>query len=240
MTVLTLSSVRVDRAGFAIVRDIDLLVRGGEVTVLLGPNGAGKTTLLEGISGIVPIGGGSVTLDAHDLTGASRRSRARAGLGHVEQGRAVFSDLTVAENLRAVPGVDAADPVLELFPELRSRLGVPAGSISGGEQQMLVIGRALAGRPKILLIDELSLGLAPVIVKRLMPIVRRLADEGLGVLLVEQYAAQALAIADHAYVLNRGAMAFAGPARELRERGDLLRQAYLGVDLMPLSSRRAP
>jgi branched-chain amino acid transport system ATP-binding protein len=219
----------VERAGFSIVRDVSMIVPAGEVTVLLGANGAGKTTLLEGISGIVTSCRGSLSLGDTSIARAGSRARARHGLGHVEQGRTVFAELTVSENVRvSAPDGDAAKHALAFFPELDPRLNVLAGSLSGGEQQMLVIARALAASPTTLLIDEMSLGLAPVIVQRLMALVRRLADEGIGILLVEQYAALALKIGDSAFVLNRGEVVLQGRAAELLEDGAKLRRAYLG------------
>jgi branched-chain amino acid transport system ATP-binding protein len=229
MADLALSDFCVDRSGFSIVRDVSMKVPAGGVTVLLGANGAGKTTLLEGISGIVTSCSGSVRLGETSIGRASCRSRAKHGLGHVEQGRTVFSELTVVENVRvsAASGKDVED-ALAFFRELEPRRNVLAGSLSGGEQQMLVIARALAAHPTTLLIDEMSLGLAPVIVQRLMALVRRLADEGIGILLVEQYAALALKIGDAAYVLNRGEVVFEGQSSELLEDAAKLRRAYLG------------
>jgi branched-chain amino acid transport system ATP-binding protein len=230
MAELELESFSVDRGGFSIVRDVTLRAPVGEVTVLLGANGAGKTTLLEGISGIVSSCHGVLKIGGASIAKASCRGRAKHGLGHVEQGRTVFGELTVVENVR-VSAKDDADlkRALSFFPELEPRHNVLAGSLSGGEQQMLVIARALAANPTTLLIDEMSLGLAPVIVQRLMALVRRLADEGIGILLVEQYAALALKIGDAAYVLNRGEIVLHGRSSELLEDGSKLRRAYLGA-----------
>jgi len=228
---LEITALTVPRAGFPIVREVTLKAPAGEVTVLLGANGAGKTTLLEALSGLIPITSGTITLDGTDIGRLSRVPRSRAGLGHVEQGRHVFGELTVAENIQvAGDAADDVDVALELFPELQPRRDVLAGALSGGEQQMLVIARALARSPKTLLLDEMSLGLAPVIVQRLLPIVRRLADDGVAVLLVEQYADLALSIGDNAYVLSRGAVILEGHASELAERPELVRDAYLGTD----------
>jgi branched-chain amino acid transport system ATP-binding protein len=226
---LELRGFSVDRGGFPIVRRVDLDVPRGSVTVLLGPNGAGKTTLLEGMSGMIPSSGGTITLDGREIRRASRVRRSRLGLGHVEQGRAVFGELTAFENVQ-VGAADrtAAERALVTFPELDSRRGTEARQLSGGEQQMLVIARALAASPSIVLVDEMSLGLAPVVVRRLMPLWRRLADEGIAVLLVEQFAALALGIGDEAYVLNRGEIVLQGQARDLLTRGHDLRRAYLG------------
>jgi branched-chain amino acid transport system ATP-binding protein len=229
MADLELSGFSVNRSGFSIVRDVSLSIPAGQVTVLLGANGAGKTTLLEGISGIVQSCRGSLTLGGASIAGASCRVRAGRGLGHVEQGRTVFGELTVVENMRVSAGnQDVVKRTLGFFPELEPRRDVLAASLSGGEQQMLVIARALAAHPSTLLIDEMSLGLAPVIVQRLMQLARQLADDGLGILLVEQYAALALRIGDSAYVMNRGEIVAGGPASELLEDAAKLKRAYLG------------
>jgi branched-chain amino acid transport system ATP-binding protein len=230
MSGLVLSGLRVPRAGVTIIRDIELAAPAGEVTVLLGPNGAGKTTIIEALSGLIPTSGGRIEFEGRNITKASRVRRARQGLAHVEQGRAVFAELTVRENIR-VTGVDSEEfnTAIAYFPELEPRLDIPAGRLSGGEQQMLVLARALASKPIMLLVDEASLGLAPGIVRRLMPVFRRLADEGVGVLLVEQFAALALSIGDHVYVLNRGEIRLSGHCEDLAAHPDRLHEAYLGV-----------
>lgn len=221
----------VKRAGSEIVRGIDLDVPPGQVTLLLGTNGAGKTTLLEAISGLIPISGGEVLLDGSTITRASRVGRSRRGLCHIEQGRTVFGDLTVVENVHAAAASPAAAAeALAMFPELKPRSETLADSLSGGEQQMLVIARALATRPSLLLVDEMSLGLAPVIVHRLMPVFRGLADDGMAVLLVEQYADLAMRIGDVAHVLSRGKIVLTARSDDLRTRPEDLRRAYLGGD----------
>ena len=166
----------VHRGGSTIVNGVELSAPPGEVTVLLGPNGAGKTTLLEALSGRIPASRGTVHIGGATYCGYSRGARARLGLAHVEQGRTVFRDLTVEENLRVAARTDELDDAYTLFPELRPRSGVAAGALSGGEQQLLVLARAMLARPQVLLIDEMSLGLAPVVVQRLLPAVRTLAD----------------------------------------------------------------
>lgn len=226
---LSLADVTVERSGLAVVRDVSLRADQGAVTVLLGANGAGKTTLLEGVSGATPIASGTITLDGRRLDGLRAWRRARAGIAHVEQDRAVFRDLTLRENLLAACRRGTTpDRALDLFPELRKQLHVPAGLLSGGEQQMLVVGRALLGEPRFLLVDEMSLGLAPIVVERLAAAVRALADDGVGVLLVEQFAALALRIADRAYVMSRGRIVYEGDGATLRADHDLLRGLYLG------------
>jgi branched-chain amino acid transport system ATP-binding protein len=230
MTGLTLRSVTVARESSKIVRNVDLDVPAGQVTVLLGPNGAGKTTLLEAVSGLLRTANGTIELDGRDIRKSSRFRRSRLGLGHVEQGRAIFGELTVLENMTvAARDGGTVRSALELFPELEPRHDTKAALLSGGEQQMLVIARALAAQPKLLLIDEMSLGLAPVIVQRLMPRIRKLADEGMGVLLVEQFAALALAIGDSAYVMSRGEIRHQGACSQLTGQMDVLRGAYFGT-----------
>ena len=229
MSKLVVSELRVDRVYLPVVREVSLAVESGQISVLLGANGAGKTTLLEGLSGVIPVAGGKIEIDGHEIQRQRAGARVRAGLAHVEQGRTVFRQLTTDENLRA-GAASASDlkEAYELFPELLPRRDVQAGLLSGGEQQMLVIARALAGRPKILLIDEMSSGLAPTIVRRLMSTVRKLADQGLAVVLVEQFAVLALAVGNRAYVLRRGKIVYDGACTELSDAPDKLHQLYLG------------
>ncbi|HKT58172.1 MAG TPA: ATP-binding cassette domain-containing protein [Microbacterium sp.] len=206
-------------------------VPAGEITVLLGANGAGKTTLLEAISGVIPFQEGTVSLGGERIDKLSRRRRSRMGLAHVEQGRTVFGDLTVEENVTAVARKSTAwRDTLALFPELEQRRHVRAGMLSGGEQQMLTVARALATEPTLVMVDEMSLGLAPLIVRRLMPVMRQLADEGVTVLMVEQFAGLALEVGDRAYVMRTGELAFDGTCAELLARRDMLHSAYLGSD----------
>lgn len=229
MSVLSLNQVTVRRGIGPVISDITLEVRPGAVTAVVGPNGAGKTSLLESISGIVRPSAGSIVLDDVDLTRASRQERARRGVVHVMQGRAIFPSLTVRENLRLTRrSAESLDEVLATFPELEKRLDSPSVLLSGGEQQMLVLGRAFAARPKVLLIDEMSLGLAPVVFTRLMPVVAEVARRGVGVLLVEQFAHLALGIAECALVVTGGRVTYQGPAAALIKDVNRLQQAYLG------------
>ena len=209
-----------------VVRDLDLQVRAGEVVALLGPNGAGKSTTLLTLSGALPPLGGAVRWNGA-ATKAALHARARQGLGLVTEERSVFMRLTARENLRV--GCRDIAPALELFPELGSRLDVKAGLLSGGEQQMLTLARALARRPSLLLADELSLGLAPLVVTRLLSAVRKAADDGVGVLLVEQHVSKVLDIADRVYVLRRGRVELAGRADELRGRLAEIESSYLST-----------
>jgi branched-chain amino acid transport system ATP-binding protein len=211
--------------GHPIVHDLSIEVHAGKVVVLLGPNGAGKTTTLLTLSGDLPELSGEVWFDGR-LTKAPLHRRANDGLSFVTEERSVFMRLSVIENLR-VGRIDI-ERALDLFPELRPLLKRRAGLLSGGEQQMLTLARALARTPKVLLIDELSLGLAPLVVIRLLEAVRRAAHEdGVGVLLVEQHVKQALKVADHVLVMQRGRVVLDGPTEEVAPRVEELEEAYL-------------
>ena len=229
MTALSIKGLVVNRSGIPVVRGVDLTVSSGEISVLLGPNGAGKTTLLESLSGIIPAASGSVTMDGAELLKLRAGLRARAGISHVEQGRTVFPNMTTEENLKVAldPAADLQE-AYDLFPELLQRRNIKAGMLSGGEQQMVVIARSLLTRPKVVMIDEMSSGLAPVIVSRLMRAVRQLADAGMAVILVEQFAALALAIGNRAYVLRRGAIVYDGDCTMLANDPVQLHRLYLG------------
>jgi branched-chain amino acid transport system ATP-binding protein len=224
----TLLECRALAAGYgavAVVRDLDLHVEPGEVVALIGPNGAGKTTTLLTIAGELPAISGDVV-----FRGTSTRAplfrRARRGMGFVTEERSVFMALSAEENLR-VAGVSRAAAV-GVFPELEPLMGRTAGLLSGGEQQMLTLARAVARDPKLLLVDELSLGLAPLVVKRLLQTVRRVASENAtGILMVEQHVPQALNIADRVYVMQRGRVVISGTADEVRGRINEVEATYL-------------
>ena len=218
-----------DRA--AVVRDLNLSVSAGEVVALIGANGAGKTTTLRTISGLVKPMGGCVRLEGDDLAEMSPTARVRRGIFHVPQGRGIFFGLTVAEHFRLDGVREGAelDAAFAHFPALRELRGRRAGLLSGGEQQMLAIARALSRQPRLLLLDELSLGLAPVIVERLLPVVREFAStHGTAVLLVEQHVNLALEVADRGYVLSHGELAASDSAERLRADSALLTASYLG------------
>ncbi|WP_032368332.1 ABC transporter ATP-binding protein [Rhodococcoides fascians] len=207
-----------------VVRGLNLKVCAGEVVGLLGANGAGKTTTLLTLAGELRPTGGDVYWKG-ELCKSPLYARARSGLGYLTEERSVFSGLTTAENIKV--GRCDVGAVLEIFPELEPRLKVKAGMLSGGEQQMLSLGRVLARKPDLLLADELSQGLAPLIVRRLLRAVREAADNGMGVLLVEQHVSQALEVADRAYLMRRGLIELSGKTADLRERLDDIQDVYL-------------
>jgi ABC-type branched-subunit amino acid transport system ATPase component len=219
-----------------ILFDVSIDVDEGEVLAVLGTNGAGKSTLLRAITGLTLPKGGQVLLDGRDVTGTSPVKMASLGVAQMPGGRGIFPDLSVGENLRMATwsfrgdkarGKRATERALDLFPALSTRLADRAGLLSGGQQQMLALAQAFIPEPRLLLVDELSLGLAPVVVMELLDVVRRLRNEGVGVVLVEQSAELALQVADRAVFLEKGETRFSGPAREILERGDLVRSVFL-------------
>jgi len=227
---LVLHDVAATRGAGPVVSGVSLSVQSGSIVAIIGPNGAGKTSLLEAVSGVIPASAGRIELDGEDITRKNRTHRFRLGLAHVQQGHVVFPSLTVEENLRlACRSVGEVERGLEVFPELGPLRRRTAGLLSGGEQQMLVLARAIAPDPRYLLLDEMSLGLAPVVFNRLLPIVKHVAESGTGVVLVEQFTHLALQIAREALVLAGGIVRFQGPAQDLLEDERLLHSAYLGL-----------
>jgi branched-chain amino acid transport system ATP-binding protein len=232
--VLRLDGLTVARGGRAVVRDVSLEIPQGEVTTLLGPNGAGKSSLVLAVAGVLPAQSGSIKVGEDELVGRRPEKIRAAGVAVVPEGRRLLPDLTVEDNLQVatytLPSGAARERrgyALELFPELQARLDARARSLSGGEQQMVVLAQALVSQPKYILIDELSLGLAPVVLKRLIPTIRTIAESGVGVLLIEQFATVALGLANRAYVMEGGDIQFSGLASELRDKPELLQSAYL-------------
>lgn len=223
-TLIEAQAVSAGYGSLAAVRDLDLHVDEGEVVALLGPNGAGKTTTIMTLAGVQQPLSGTVELYG-EPTRKPLHSRARRGLALVPEERSVFMQLSTNGNLRL--GRGAVANALDMFPELEPLLRRKAGLLSGGEQQILTLARALASEPRVLLADELSLGLAPLVVRRLMAAVRAAADRGVGVLLVEQQARQALEVADRAYVMRRGQIELQGPAKELAGQLADIEQSYL-------------
>ena len=236
MSLLEVEGLVAGYDGVPVLHGVNLSVAPGAITAVVGANGAGKTTLLRAISGVVRAASGSVRIDGQELRGRTAHEIVRAGVAHVPEGRHVFARLTVDQNLR-LGAYTIRDPrrieetrgdVFELFPVLRDRAGQRAGTLSGGEQQMLAIGRALMSRPHVLLLDEPSLGIAPILVERLMEAIGQLPALGTAVLLVEQKVREALESAGEGYVLQTGAVVMRGTGAELLG-SDLVRRAYLGI-----------
>jgi branched-chain amino acid transport system ATP-binding protein len=236
--VLQLEGVSAYYGGLCAVRDIDLTIDPGECVCLIGPNGAGKTTLLKAISGVLESTQGRVSYLGRDATTMTPRQRIAAGLIHVPEGRLVFATLSVSENLKmggyAHRGRDLPERierVFELFPRLRERRSQAAGSLSGGEQQMVAIGRALVGQPKLLMLDEPSMGLAPMLVEQLFEAIGRIKrEQGLTVLLVEQNARAAIRQCDYGYVMDGGRIVLHGTREQLENNQDV-KEFYLGLSL---------
>ena len=216
------------------VHDVSMEVPPGEVTTLLGANGSGKSTLVLAVAGVLRPNGGKVLLGDQDLTRSRPETIRAAGIAVVPEGRRLLPELTVEDNLRVATYSLSRDErrsriahALELFPKLEGRWNAPGRLLSGGEQQMVVLAQALVSRPRIVIVDELSLGLAPIVVKSLVPTLEEVARSGVGILLIEQFAHVALGLATTAYVLDGGRIRYRGTAEELRERPEVLRSAYL-------------
>ncbi len=237
MSLLEIRGLEVRYGGIRAVKGVDLAVDENELVCLIGANGAGKTSILKAICGLLPAAGGTVTYAGKAIAGAPSFRLVREGLVLVPEGRGIFGQLTVAENLAmgAFAREDAAevkrdfDRMLALFPRLAERSGQSAGTLSGGEQQMLALGRALMSKPRLLLLDEPSMGLAPLMVAKIFEVVRRISSEGVTILLVEQNARMALEAARRGYVMESGTIALAGEAKALLA-DPRVREAYLGEE----------
>jgi branched-chain amino acid transport system ATP-binding protein len=232
---LQVQGLVVQRGGKTVVHGIDLDVGRGEIVAMLGPNGAGKSSIVLALAGAIPRLAGEVRLGGRALGRLSADAVRRAGLAIVPEGHHVLGALSVHDNLRAAAmvlapsDVDAAvDSALDTFPELKDKLAQLGRSLSGGQKQMVCMAQALIARPQVLVVDELSLGLAPLVVRRLAEVLQRVASEGVGVLLIEQFTTLALSLAARACVLQRGRAVFSGPAQTLREQPDILHGSYLG------------
>jgi branched-chain amino acid transport system ATP-binding protein len=226
------------RGSKQVVHGINLRIRPASITALLGANGAGKTSTVMALAGILTPSGGEILLNNHSLKSMGADAIRRIGLATVPEGHQVLRELTVLDNLRAAGGhlsdVELAIRVktqLESFPELLEQLNAHAGDLSGGQQQMVALAQAMIVAPKYLLIDELSFGLAPTVVTRLVPIIRRIAASGVGILLIEQFTTLALALADHAYVMSRGKVSYNGPPAALQSHPEILHQSYFPAEL---------
>ena len=234
MTGLEVKRLDVARGGKTVLRGVDLTMAPGKITALLGANGAGKSSLVLAIAGVLPVAGGEIRIEGASLVGLRPEMVRARGVAAVPEGHQVLSDMTVEDNLKvaasALKRAETAAAIavaLDAFPELRERMRARAGDLSGGQQQMVALAQAIIARPRFLLADELSFGLAPVIVARLIPVLQKLAAQGVGVLLIEQFTHIALKIADIAYVMERGRIGFCGAPAELVRNPAILHSAYL-------------
>jgi branched-chain amino acid transport system ATP-binding protein len=233
---LSLANVSAGYGSFRALFDVSLEVASGQAVGVIGPNGAGKTTLMRVISGLLPLRGGAMTLDGRAVAGLPAHRMVEQGIAHVPENRRLFPRLTVEDNLRIgafIPQArahfsDQLDRVFALFPRLKDRRAQLAGTLSGGEQQMCAIGRALMSRPKLLLMDEPSAGLAPLVVAQVFDLVRKVRADGLTVLIVEQNVQQVLEVVDRAYLLEVGSIKLAGTSAELKD-NDFIRKSYMGL-----------
>jgi branched-chain amino acid transport system ATP-binding protein len=230
MARLEVQSITAGYGDTVVLRDLDLVVPSGSVVALLGPNGAGKTTLLSSISGLVRITRGDITLDGQSLSPFVPDEIVDRGVCHITEGRSIFPGLSVRDNLRmfarAGQEAEAFERVTAAFPRLGERINQVAGTLSGGEQQMLALSRAYVRQPKVVLLDEISLGLAPLVVGQIFEFLAAMAADGTTLLVVEQYVAKALAIADHVYLISRGRIVYAGEPAEIE--GSEVFSRYLG------------
>lgn len=231
---LKVKNLHLERGGKPVLHGIDLCIRPGEISALVGANGAGKSSTVMAIAGVLPLSGGAILVDEQPMQNQRPERLRAAGVAVVPEGHKVLGDLSVLDNLRvaatALPAAAVAaqiERVLAIFPELHPKLGLAAKSLSGGQKQMVCIAQALVVMPRYLLIDELSLGLSPLIVKRLADVVREVAAQGVGVLLIEQFTSLALDLSTQAYVLERGRLAFSGTSVALLAQPEILHSSYL-------------
>lgn len=233
---LTINNLVVLREQKQVLHGISLDFKPGEITAIVGANGAGKSSAVLAISGAIPVKQGEVLWQGKNIAGQSADQIRRSGLALVAEGHQVLGDLTVLDNLKVAAShlpanevSSAVDEALQLFPELTTRLDVPAGALSGGQKQMVLIGQALISNPQFILVDELSLGLAPAIVNRLAIALDKLAQSGMGIILIEQFTTLALKMARNTYVMERGQIVFSGASQQLQENPEILHSAYLSV-----------
>lgn len=231
---LKITNLNVYYGAIHALKSININIEEGEIVTLIGSNGAGKTSTLKAISGVIPCKSGAIEFQGKNITNVAPHKLVRAGIGHVPEGRRIFSELTVMENLelgaytRRDSGIKSDyEKVFEKFPRLKERIKQDAGTLSGGEQQMLAIGRALMSKPKLLLLDEPSMGLAPIVVKQIFSTIKEINNNGTTILLVEQNANMALSIADRAYIIETGSIVNCGMAEQIKE-NDEVKKAYLG------------
>ena len=231
---VVITDLTVRRGNKKVVDALSLTLEPGKITALLGPNGSGKSSLVLALAGVLPVEAGTVAIAGRSMDGQSPEAIRAAGLAAVPEGHRVLSGMSVHDNLLAAGfghsariAAQAVDDVYGIFPELAERKGQKAGSMSGGQQQMLALGQALVARPKFILADEMSLGLSPLIVKRLMGVIVKLAQQGTGILLIEQFTHIALRIAHHANVMSRGRITFSGEPQRLVDEPEILHRAYL-------------
>ncbi len=235
MSMITVKNLSAGYGFVNVLRDVSLDINAGEIVAVLGSNGVGKTTLNNTLSGLIKPKSGEISFEGQSLVGASPEAIVNLGMIHVPEGRKLFPNLTVRDNLelgsyRRGKSDRAAnlEDVLDTFPKLRDRINQIAGTLSGGEQQMVAIGRGLMSNPKLLILDEPSLGLSPLLVEQMFDLIKRINEKGLTILLVEQNVIQSLAIADRAYVIEEGAIAISGNAAELQDNAEL-KKSYLGL-----------
>ncbi|MBR9883640.1 MAG: ATP-binding cassette domain-containing protein [Oceanospirillales bacterium] len=231
---INIENLVLSRAGKLVLKEINICIQPGRITALLGPNGAGKSSLVLAIAGLLPVDQGSIRYGDQELTNTPPQIIRQHGIAAVQEGHKVLSRLSVDDNFRATGcKLDKGEleteveRIYSIFPELKTKQKQMAGSLSGGQQQMVALGQALIGDPKIILADEMSLGLAPIVVTRLMDVLARVAEQGVGILLIEQFTEIALKIAESAYVMQRGRVCFSGTSQKVHENPSVLQEAYL-------------